>query len=280
MKCIMTVDVEDWFHILNVPSAPKPGDWDTLPSIVEDCTLRLFDLFTAADVQVTCFFLGWIAQKYPNLVREADRRGHEVASHGFGHRLVYEMGEAAFLEDTQRAKQTMEDILGRAVHGYRAAGFSVTEATPWFFDVIARAGHTYDASVFPVQRGHGGMPNAEWKPHAVETPSGKISEIPMTIIQVSGERLCVFGGGYFRLTPYFLIRRATREVLKQNRPAVFYVHPREIDPDHPRLRMNLTRRFKSYVNLGATEWKLKSLLDDFEFETFQSYLKTAPQSSS
>jgi polysaccharide deacetylase family protein (PEP-CTERM system associated) len=279
MKCIMSVDVEDWFHILNIPSAPKPDDWDALPSIVEDCMMRLLDIFSAADVRVTCFFLGWVAQKYPNLVREADRRGHEIASHGFGHRLVYELGTDAFLEDTHKAKHVIEDITGRPVQGYRAAGFSVTEATPWFFDALARAGHTYDASVFPLRRGHGGMPTAEWKPHRVTTPAGDITEFPMTVVHVGGERLCVFGGGYFRLTPYALIRRATRQILKEQRPAVFYLHPREIDPDHPRLQMNFARRFKSYVNLGATEWKLKSLLDDFEFETFESHMKTRHQSA-
>ena len=159
-QCIFSVDVEDWFHILDVPRAPDVASWSGLPSRVEANFRRLLDLFSAQGRYVTCFFLGWIAERFPHLVREAVARGHEIASHGYAHRLAYRMTRSEFRADALRSRLLLEDISGTPVIGYRAAGFSSTEATPWFFAELSASGYLYDSSVFPARRGHGGNPNS------------------------------------------------------------------------------------------------------------------------
>ncbi len=273
---IFSVDVEDWFHILDVPSAPALAEWSGLPSRVEKNFSKLLDLFSEEKVHVTCFFLGWIGEHFPHLVREAAARGHEVASHGYGHRLVYEQGRDDFYEDVRRARLLLEDIAGVRVTGYRAPGFSTTEQTPWFFGALAEAGYQYDSSVFPAARGHGGMRDGRREPHRIGNGDG-ILEVPITVANCMGKPMCFFGGGYLRLFPYWLIRKMARQVLAEGRPVVFYIHPREIDPGHPRLPMNRKRQFKTYVNLETTEWKVRHVLRDFPVTTFQNVIKNYPQ---
>ncbi|MEW6658560.1 MAG: XrtA system polysaccharide deacetylase [Thermodesulfobacteriota bacterium] len=268
---IFTVDVEDWFHILDV-GAPALDDWDRLPSRVEANFRRFLDLLAAAGVGVTCFFLGWVAERFPHLVREAAAQGHEVASHGYGHRLVYDQSPAEFYEDARRARLLLEDISGLPVRGYRGAGFSVTQDTPWFFEELVKAGYGYDSSVFPAARGHGGLRQNRYGPYRIRTPSGPLVEFPITVTAVGGRPICLFGGGYLRLFPYVLVRLMTRRVLQEGRPAVFYAHPREIDPDHPRLPMNFRRRFKSYVGLKSMEGKIRRILKDFPITSFARFL--------
>jgi len=266
---IFSVDVEDWFHILDVPSAPAISEWDSLPSRVERNFAKLLDIFSEQNAQVTCFVLGWVAERFPHVVREAERRGHEIASHGYAHRLVYEQRREDFYEDIRHARLLLEDIAGVAVTGYRAPGFSTTEETPWFFDTLAEAGYLYDSSVFPAPRSHGGMPEARWEPHRVGRRD-EILELPITVAEFGGMPLCFFGGGYLRLFPYWLIHKKAQEVLAEDRPVVFYIHPREIDPAHPRLPMSASRRFRSYVNLQGTEAKIRRILRDFPVTTFQN----------
>jgi polysaccharide deacetylase family protein (PEP-CTERM system associated) len=273
---IFSVDVEDWFHILDVPSAPAISEWSRLPSRVETNFRKLLDIFSEHQVQVTCFFLGWIGERFPHLVKEAAARGHEIASHGYGHRLVFEQGRDEFYEDVRHARLLLQDIAGTPVVGYRAPGFSTTDETPWFFDVLAEAGYQYDSSVFPAARGHGGMPEGRRDPHRAGNDTG-IIELPITVADLLGKRMCFFGGGYLRLFPYWLIRKMARQVLAEGRPVVFYIHPREVDPAHPRLPMSRTRTFKSYVNLEGTEVKLRRVLHDFPVTTFQNALSTYPE---
>jgi polysaccharide deacetylase family protein (PEP-CTERM system associated) len=273
-SCVFSVDVEDWFHILDVSSAPPISLWDRMPSRVEANFYRLLDLFSMKQVQVTCFFLGWVAEKFPQLVAEAVKRGHEIGSHGYSHRLVYQMAAREFREDARYSRLLLEDLTGSAVLGYRSAGFSLTDATPWFFHELAEAGYVYDSSVFPATRGHGGMPAAPRAPHTVTQGKHSIVEFPMTVTDFGADDMCFFGGGYLRLSPYWLIRRMTRQVLDSGRPVVFYIHPREIDPNHPRLRMGLSRRFKSYVNLRSTEKKILRILEDFPVGSFRDFLST------
>lgn len=273
MSVIFTVDVEDWFHILGVRSTPGMSEWHALPSRVEQNFRKLLDMFGEARIPVTCFFLGWIAERYPHLVREADRCGHEIASHGYSHRLVYEMGEKEFLEDAARSKDILEDICGRTVIGYRSPGFSVTKDTPWFHDRLMEAGYLYDSSVFPAARGHGGMRSDTYGPYVVKSGSRSLIEFPVTVRKVLGVPLCFFGGGYLRLFPYSLIRRMSQKVLQEGRPVIFYLHPREIDPSHPRLPMSALRKFKSYVNLRTTEAKVQRILGEFRPMTFAQYIE-------
>jgi len=273
---IFSVDVEDWFHILDDPSVPAIDQWAALPSRVERNFTKLLDLFSEKNVQVTCFFLGWVAERFPHLVKEAASRGHEVASHGYGHRLVYELSRTEFYEDVRGARLLLQDIAGVEVVGYRAPGFSTTDETPWFFDALAEAGYQYDSSVFPARRGHGGMPHAPRKPHHIGQHDALL-EVPISVADLMGKPMCFFGGGYLRLFPYWLIRKMALHVLSEGRPVVFYVHPREIDPAHPRLPMSSIRRFKSYVNLETTETKLRRILQDFPVTTFKNLLSNYPQ---
>jgi polysaccharide deacetylase family protein (PEP-CTERM system associated) len=274
-RSIFSVDVEDWFHILALPSSPDLARWSALPNRVEPNFRRMLDLFSEHHVTVTCFFLGWVAERYPALVREAAARGHEIASHGSTHELTFHLTPDQFAADVRRAKDTLEQLTGKPVRGYRTPGFSVTEETPWFFEKLAEAGYRYDSSVFPASRQHGGM-KAPLGPHVVPTAHGPIVEVPISVARVLGKPLCFFGGGYLRLFPYPLIERMGRQVLRDQRPLVFYVHPREIDPTHPRLEMSASRRFKSYVNLETTEPKIRQILRDFQVTTFERYLEQFP----
>jgi polysaccharide deacetylase family protein (PEP-CTERM system associated) len=277
MKSIFTVDVEDWFHILDLPSTPPIDEWDSLPSRVVKNFSRLLDLFSEKNVQVTCFFLAWVAEKYPEIVKEASGRGHEIASHGYSHTLVYNMSAESFFQDALRSKEILEDITGQPVLGYRSAGFSNTENTPWFFDKLIEAGYSYDSSVFPAPRGHGGMRTGSFAPHLIESSAGKIMEFPITVSLILGKPVCLFGGGYLRLFPYWLIRSKGHSVLHEGRPVIFYIHPREIDPEHPRLPMNFRRKFKSYFNLRSTEVKIKRILNEFKVTNFREFIKTSSE---
>ncbi len=274
-KSVFSVDVEDWFHILDIPGGPPLAEWDSLPSLVEKNFQRLLDLFSRHDATVTCFFLGWVAERYPHLVREAARRGHEIASHGYAHRLVYQLNQREFREDGLRSRKLLEDLTGREVLGYRSAGFSVTKQTPWFFETLAEAGYRYDSSVFPALRGHGGIKSAPRQPYWTGPDGTGIFEFPITVTNLLWKPICFFGGGYMRLFPYWLIQRMSRRVLAEGRPVLFYVHPREVDPSHPRLAMSAARRFKSYINLSSTEEKIDRILSEFPVTTFRALLESA-----
>lgn len=269
---LFTIDVEDWFHILDLESGPDVDGWSRLESRVERGFQQLLDLLDRRSVRATCFFLGWVAERFPALVREASERGHEIASHGCTHTLVYTMTPEAFLEDARRSRELLADITGSPVLGYRAAGFSVTAETPWFFEQVAAAGFRYSSSIFPAARQHGGMRTDQLVPFDVACEHGVLREAPVTVAEVLGKRICFFGGGYLRLFPYAVIERMSRRVLAEGRPVIFYVHPREVDPGHPRLEMPAIRRFKSYVNLATTRPKLERLIEDFEFRTLAEIL--------
>lgn len=275
-RCVLSIDVEDWFHILEVPSAPLMSQWEKLPSRVERNFLRMLELAREYNVRCTCFFVGWIARRYPHLVRAAIREGHEVASHGWAHQLASRMTPEEFYQDAKLAKDVLENIGGYRVLGYRSAGFSLTPDNCWVFDELLHAGYIYDASVFPAARAHGGWRDGHRAPHQIERPSGTLSEFPMTVENLLGRPLCFFGGGYLRLFPLSLVERMTRRVLRQQRPVIFYVHPREIDPAQPRLEMSRWRSFKSYVNLDSTEAKLRHLMKSFEFSTLADFLLPKP----
>jgi polysaccharide deacetylase family protein (PEP-CTERM system associated) len=272
MKNIISIDVEDWFHLLELDSTPDIAQWDTLESRVEGAFRRLLEELDEAGVKVTCFFLGWVAERFPQLVREALSSGHEVASHGYGHQLVYTQTAREFASDIRRGKAVLEDITGTEVSGYRAPGFSITLDTPWAFEEIASAGFKYDSSIFPAARGHGGIRDGRIAPYRVETDSGPLLELPMSVLPVLGWRIFVFGGGYLRLTPCYLIERLCRSVNRAGRPVIFYLHPREIDPGHPRLAMSPVRKFKSYVNINGTMPKLRRLLQSQELVPVRDWL--------
>jgi polysaccharide deacetylase family protein (PEP-CTERM system associated) len=255
---VFTIDVEDWFHILEVTGTPALTAWDSLPTRLEPNFRALLDLLAAYNVRATCFTLGWVANRFSRLLREAADLGHEIASHGYSHQLVSELSRLQFREDIRTAKAAIEDATGRPVCGYRAPGFSITRDMHWAFDEIIEAGYIFDSSIFPAHHGHGGISGA---------PRSLI-EFPISVVDTPIGPQCCFGGGYLRLLPLWLVLAMARRVRNDERGVVWYIHPREIDPNHPRLQMSLKRRFKSYVNLRGTTGKLKAILRTGDFVTF------------
>jgi polysaccharide deacetylase family protein (PEP-CTERM system associated) len=272
-ESVFSIDVEDWYHILQAPGVPAISVWDLLQPRVEKNFNQLLDLLAQHNVRATCFFLGWVAERFPHLVRTAVKGGHEIASHGLAHNLVFQMTARRFRTDSLEARMRIEDIAGCRVRGYRAAGFSVIDRTPWFFDELIEAGYEYDSSVFPGSRGHGGMRAAMRAPHRVDCTNGSLIEFPITVADAASRPTCFFGGGYLRIFPLWLIRRMARAVQAEGRPVIYYIHPREIDPDHPRIKMPIHRRFKSYVNLRSTEYKIARIVSEFPMVTFSEFIR-------
>jgi len=255
-----TIDVEDWFHILEVADTPQFADWDAMPSRVESNFHKLIDLLASHEVKATCFTLGWIARRFPAMLRRAAEQGHEMASHGFGHQVLHVLTREQMREDIRSAKAAIEDAIGVQVRGYRAPGFSVTHRTPWVFEEIADAGYLFDSSIFPGKHGHGGLPDAPCHPFVITTQHGNLIEFPMSVVKTPVGPFCFFGGGYLRLFPYLMINTMAKRVRRSGRGIIWYIHPREIDPKHPRLQMPLGRQFRSYVNLRGTPKKLSRIL--------------------
>jgi polysaccharide deacetylase family protein (PEP-CTERM system associated) len=271
-QSIFSIDVEDWFNLSGTGCEPPPSQWDRLESRVERNFRGLLALLAEGGSKATCFFLGYFAKRFPQLVREAVAAGHEIASHSYFHRLVYEQSPTEFYADARDTRMLLEDICGQPVRGFRAPAFSVTAQTPWFFDKLAEAGYRYDSSVFPAPHQTGGLATGRLGPHRVDTACGPLAEFPITAVRVLGRPTCFFGGGYLRLFPYPLIRSMGRRALNDGRPAVFYVHPREIDPEQPRLPLSARRKFTCYVNLRSTRPKIQHILRDFKVTSFADYL--------
>ncbi len=267
---VFSCELEDWFHILDSDRVPRTEDWPTLPLRAERNVNRLLELLAEHGARATFFCLGWMAERMPHVVRRCWQAGHEIASHGHAHVLASRVGRRAFLEDIVRAKAILEDCIGQEVIGFRSPGFGVKEENRWVFDVVAEAGYRYDASVFPASHGHGGLRHARPDPYVVRTGCGPLVEIPVSTVQVMGHRACLFGGGYLRITPLPLIRWGVRRLNREGRPLVVYIHPREIDPSHPRLPLPLKRRFKCYVNLNTTMRKLQWLCTHCTFRTMRA----------
>jgi len=271
-QSIFSIDVEDWFNLSGTGLEPPPSEWDRLESRVEGNFRQLLELLAEGGATATCFFIGYFGKRFPHLVREAVAAGHEIASHSYFHRLVYEMSPDEFYEDAQASRKLLEDVAGLRVRGYRAPAFSVTERTPWFFDKLAQAGYEYDSSVFPAHHQTGGLATGRLEPYSVETAHGTIAEFPITVVRALGTPMCFFGGGYLRLFPYSLVRAMGRRALNEGRPIVFYIHPREIDPDQPRMPLSARRKFTCYVNLRSTRPKIERILRDFQVSSFDRHM--------
>lgn len=260
----LTVDVEDYFQVSAMAPHIARDSWDAQPCRVERNVQRLLAMFAQHGAHATFFTLGWVAERYPQLVRDIVAGGHELASHGYGHLRASDQSQSDFAQDVQRAKALLEDIGGQEVQGYRAPSFSIGHGNAWAFDVLLDAGYRYSSSVYPVQHDHYGMPDAPRFPYAARPG---LTEIPITTARVLGRNLPAGGGGYFRLAPYRLSRWALRRVnAVDRRPAIFYMHPWEIDPGQPRIAGTcLKTRFRHYVNLSRTESRLGQLLQDFNW---------------
>jgi len=262
----MSVDVEDYFQVQAFAGRIARADWDSLPCRVERNVGRLLDIFGDAAVKATFFTLGWVAKRYPALVRRIVAEGHELASHGWDHTRADSQSTDAFRVDVARTKRLLEDTGGVAVTGYRAATFSIGPSNPWAFGVLAEQGYRYSSSLYPVRHDLYGDTSASRVPfHPQGLP---LLEVPMTTVRWFGRNFPCSGGGYFRLLPYALSRLNMRRVNRHDgQPCVFYFHPWEIDPDQPRQdQISARTRFRHYTNLGRMEGRLKRLLADFAWD--------------
>lgn len=263
-RCAMTIDVEDYFQVSAFEPYVDRRTWDLRPCRTPENVDRILAMLDDAGIQATFFTLGWMAQRYPGMVRRIVDQGHELASHGHGHQRVRDLQPTAFREDVLRAKHLLEDAGGVAVWGYRAPSFSITEATPWAFDILAETGHRYSSSVYPVAHDHYGMPQAPRFAHAVRPG---LVEIPPTTLRWGGRNWPGSGGGYFRLLPLAVSRWMLRQVMDgEGASALFYFHPWEIDPEQPRPEgLDWKTRFRHYLNLHRNADKLQVLFRSFRW---------------
>ncbi len=260
----LTIDVEDYFQVSAFAPYIARTDWEQRECRVVRNVSRILDLLAARGTKATFFTLGWIAERYPDLVRRIVREGHELASHGYGHERASDLDEAAFSLDIRRAKELLEDLAGAEVCGYRAPSFSIGTANLWAFDCLARAGYRYSSSIYPIRHDHYGMPDSPRFAYRVEAG---LLEVPITTLRLLNRNLPSSGGGYFRLLPYALSRWMLRRVnASDGQAAIFYFHPWEIDVEQPRIAgIDRKTRFRHYVNIDRMEGRLQSLLADFEW---------------
>ncbi|WP_036186332.1 XrtA system polysaccharide deacetylase [Marinimicrobium agarilyticum] len=273
----MTVDVEDYYQVAAFFGVVKPEDWEQWPSRVEANTDRLLKLFDEAGIKITFFILGWVAERHPELVKRIQAEGHEIASHGYSHQLIYKQTPEVFREETRRSKQILEDITGTAVNGYRAASYSITRQSLWALDILAELGFTWDSSIFPTRHDNYGIPGSPEEPYRIITRSGaELTEFPLTTAKVMGQAVPAAGGGYFRQYPYALSRWLFQKASDSGRkPQIFYLHPWEIDPEQPRIpNASWFSRFRHYTNLHRCLPRLERMIKDFPFGTMSESLGT------
>jgi polysaccharide deacetylase family protein (PEP-CTERM system associated) len=313
----LTIDVEDYFHIHALSAVIRPDDWDSFEPKVEQNTYRLLDLLDSVKVQnsefrtqnpessrtrATFFVLGWVAERFPGLVKEINARGHEIACHGYGHQRIHTQTRQEFKEDARRAKEILENIIGNEVIGYRAPTYSINENTIWALEVLFELGFRYDSSIFPIKHDFYGLPEAPRFPFYIDFTDGDILsqfqkpkylndmdfkvdshapgsfiEFPISTIRLFRRNLPCSGGGYFRLLPYWLTKWGFKSPNERNsNPKIFYIHPWELDPEIPRINeASGLSKFRTYVNLSKTEARFKRLLSEFKFAPLATLLKGA-----
>lgn len=269
-----SVDVEDYFQVGAFEKAVRREDWDRLEPRVERNTRRLLDLCDRYNVKGTYFVLGWVAERWPQLVRDIRDAGHELATHGQDHRRVTTLKPREFREDVRRSKRTIEDIAGVEVIGYRAPSYSIVRETFWAVDVLAEEGFRYDSSIFPIRHDRYGIPDFPRFPRPVHGTNGTaLHEVPISTVRVAGLNLPFVGGGYLRHFPLAFIRWGMHRLNSvERRPAIVYIHPWEIDPEQPRQRVSALTRMRHYRNLHLTEGRLERLFSEYCFTTIREVL--------
>lgn len=267
---VCSVDVEDYFHVEAFSDVIPRSAWGDYPERVVGNTHRLLDLLAEQGTTATFFFLGWVAERHPELVREVVARGHEPACHSYWHRLVYTLDRETFREDTRRAKAVIEQAGGQAVTGYRAPSYSITGHSLWALEVLVEEGFTYDSSIFPIRHDVYGIRGAPRVPTWMVTPAGAIQEFPLTTFRVMGSgNLPVAGGGYLRLLPFWYTRLGVAQSRREGIPVINYIHPWEIDPGQPRIRGRWRSRFRHYTNLDRTHSRLERLMTLGSYSSFE-----------
>jgi polysaccharide deacetylase family protein (PEP-CTERM system associated) len=270
----LTIDVEDYFQVAALAEAVRREDWHSMEYRVEANTQRILSLLDRHNAKATFFTLGWVAEKSPELVRTIQKEGHEIASHGYSHQLIYNQTPEVFRDETRRSKAILEDITGEPITGYRAASYSITNESRWALDILAEEGFVWDSSIFPVRHDRYGMPGTPRWPHTLTTDKGyKLAEFPLSTLKLPGYTLPIAGGGYFRLFPYWFSQWGLGSINRQGQPFVFYLHPWEVDPGQPRLDVKWFSRFRHYNNLDVCEARLSKLLGHFPFTTMSNVLK-------
>ena len=263
----LTIDVEDYFMVTAFSDVVKSEDWSKYESRVENNTLQILDILDEYRVKATFFTLGWVAEHYPKLVSEIHRRGHEVASHGYNHRLTYDLSLQEFREDVRRSKALLEDIVGESIVGYRATSYSIMKKSLWALDILIEEGFTYDSSIFPIHHDIYGYPEFSRFPVNIHREGvGDILEIPISTISIFGKNIPIAGGGYLRLFPIRFTEWGIHRLNeKEGKPVIVYIHPWELDPKQPRLNGRRLSIFRHYINMETTSSKLRGLLSKFKF---------------
>lgn len=266
----LTIDVEDWYHICGLTTHIPSSKWHEYESRVVEDTRKILNILTENNVVATFFVLGYIAQRYPKLIKEIDANGHEIATHGFWHNLIYQQDKETFREDLRKSINILQDITGKKIFGHRAASFSITQDSLWALEVLSDEGLRYDCSIFPINHPRYGIVGAPRFPYQIKPG---LIEFPPSTIRVLGKNFPIAGGIYFRVLPYAFIRGAIKRINKQGNPVQIYLHPWEIDPTQPRLDIPFDRRIAHYTNIRCVVDKLKALLRDFEFGPVKKVLE-------
>jgi polysaccharide deacetylase family protein (PEP-CTERM system associated) len=270
---VLSFDLEDWFHVLDIPEVKGIDHWSEYEPKIENITNELLNILQMRNTKATFFVLGWVAEKYPDLIKRIHDYGHEIGCHGYAHQLITTLNQKEFSNDLLKARDIIGSIIGRPPLSYRGPGFSITVDNEWALETIAECGFKYDSSIYPGKHGHGGHQNFTSAPATVrfDKSDRTLKEFPVSVTRVFGKQMCFSGGGYLRLLPYSIIKRNFEKFNAQKSPVMVYLHPRDFDPDTPRMKMSSYRALKCYINLKGTKKKLDRLLEDFGFTTLKSF---------
>ena len=265
----LTIDVEDYFHVTAFEQVIERQKWECMETRIERNCEKLLLILDEYKVKATFFVLGWVAERYPVLIRTIFNEGHEIASHGFYHKMITRQSQASFIRDIVAAKNVLEDITGNKVNGYRAPTFSIINSSLWALNILCEHGFTYDSSIFPIKHDRYGIPDANRFPHIITVNgTGSIKEFPPSTIKLFGWNVPIAGGAYLRFLPAEFIAWGIHQINKaEKQPAIIYLHPWELDPDQPRIAINGLSRLRHYFNLSATERKLRYLIKRCNFTT-------------
>ena len=264
----LTIDFEDWYQGLEIPYS----DWEKFEDRIEMVGDKLLQILEEGDTKATFFILGYVAEKHPEVVKKIKSAGHEIGTHGFSHTLIYKQEREVFRQEMKRAIEFLEDLTGDTILGHRAPFFSITKDSLWALDILGELGIKYDSSIFPVLNYRYGIAGAPRFPYKIKREKYEFMEFPVSTLKLPGVTLPISGGAYFRIYPYQLTKQALRAVNRSGNPITFYLHPWELDPEHPRIDVPRRIALTHYFNLGATERRLRKLLRDFRFAPMKEVL--------
>lgn len=275
MQNVLSFDIEEYFQVENFKAVIGESQWQDHESRLHIGLSCILNILKNTNAKATFFVLGWTAERYPDLIQEIAKGGHEIASHGFSHELIYKQTPAEFAEDLKRSLKVLEPIAGRKIKSYRAPSFSITEKSKWALEVLMDHGIEYDSSIFPIHHDRYGMPDCNPMPHVIlEKPGRQLKEFPISTVQYGKLRLPFSGGGYFRLLPLCMTKHFVRKLNNEGVPVMIYLHPWEFDPKQPRVEASFLSRFRHYLNLDRTESRLRQLLNGLDVTTIEDYFES------